>query len=361
MTTSFLSHTDAAVRNRNMILRFLRQNGPISRTEIWERLNISRAAVTQVIRQLEDLGFISEVGKGESTGGRKPRYLTFNGSARKLYGFDWLSQTLFLTDLDGTVLYEMPLSFDAPLSPGRFAAVLSDAIAAIDAMALCPAEEILGLGLSLPGIMDRFTGTLLYSVELGWRNVSLRELFADRFGDNIFPERETSIMALGDYVFGESQWASHSQLIVLDKGGIGVASVIHGSCQHGANFMYGELGHIKLLSDVRCSCGQVGCLEAVVKEKLQENCGNITAELIEYLAVGIAASINLSDVCSVLLVGSYADLLTQTQRDALVSAVREKVTGGHLRRLELRFCSDMRTLAKNGLAACVFDRCFAVE
>ena len=78
MQTSFLSHADAAQRNRNIILHYVKKHDPISRTGIWEELDISRASVTQVIRQLEESNLILETGEGVSTGGRKPRYIMFN-------------------------------------------------------------------------------------------------------------------------------------------------------------------------------------------------------------------------------------------------------------------------------------------
>ena len=106
MEHSFLSHSDAAQRNRNSILHYIKRHQPLSRTDIWEGMHISRASVTQVIRQLEESGLILEAGVGRSTGGRKPQYLTFNGAAKKFYAFDWMSRQLFLLDLDGRILCE---------------------------------------------------------------------------------------------------------------------------------------------------------------------------------------------------------------------------------------------------------------
>ena len=106
MKNNFLSHADAAQRNRNNILHFVRAHQPISRTDVWEKMDISRASVTQIMRQLQESGLIIETGEGESTGGRKPRYLMIRDDARKFFAFDWLSRTLFLMDLGGNVLRE---------------------------------------------------------------------------------------------------------------------------------------------------------------------------------------------------------------------------------------------------------------
>lgn len=362
MQTSFLSHADAAQRNRNIILHYVKKHGPISRTGIWEELDISRASVTQVIRQLEESNLILETGEGVSTGGRKPRYIMFNTAAKKLFAFDWSSHTLCLMDMGGMVLQEKALSFSAGISPVAFAATLQQEIEAITSMNLCPPEEILGLGLALPGQIDSRNTTVIYSVELGWQNVSLSDLFYDTFEPNVFLERTGNVMALGEYTFGAGEETSHFLLFILGSDGIGVSTIIHGNSQHGANYMYGELGHIKMpQSQVICSCGQRGCLEAIVNSLMLQSGGSITDQVLEYLAVGVAAAINLSDPDTAIMVGSFVDAMPASQRELLSHAVLEKVTSQHLRRIKLRFSHDTKRLALKGICAYVFDRYFAVD
>lgn len=361
MQNLFLSHADAALRNRNNILHYLKKHEPISRTDIWEGMSMSRASVTQVIRQLQESNLIIETGLGESTGGRKPRYIMFNGAGRKFYAFDWISRTLCLMDLGGKLLFEKPMLFDRGVQPMSFAAAIRREIDQIDAMNLCPSEEIIGFGLSLPGLIDSRSGCVIYSVELGWQNVSLMELFADRFDQNIFLERTSNVMALGEYNYGLTQGTSHLQLFILGSDGIGVSTIIHGSCQHGANYMHGELGHIKLPENVLCSCGQRGCLEAVVNDLMIRSGGVITEQILEYLAIGVATAINISDPGAILLVGSFVDQMTPEQKNWLACSIRAKVTGQHQRRLEIRFSHEIKALVLKGISAYVFDRFFAVD
>ena len=61
------------------------------------------------------------------------------------------------------------------------------------AMRLCPEEDILGLSISLPGLIDHNNLTILHSAETGWNNVCLYNFFADRFGENVFLERINSL------------------------------------------------------------------------------------------------------------------------------------------------------------------------
>lgn len=361
MRNDFLSHTDAALRNRNSILSYVRYHENVSRTDIWEAMNISRASVTQVIRQLLESNLIREVGEGQSTGGRKPTYIVFNGEAKKLYIFDWMHRTLYLTDLGGQILYEEVLSFHKDIQPDVFSAVLLERIATVDAMGLCDLSEIIGIGLAMPGLVDSRNCTVIHSVELGWQSVCMRELLDSRFGEAVYLERSGNALALGAYYHGRHRQTNHFQLFIVGHDGIGMSTIIHGNCQHGANYMHGELGHIKLPGDALCSCGQRGCLEASVKALLERSGGRITEEILEYLAIGVSTCVNISDADSVLLVGSYVEQMTQEQRQQLKEFVLSKVTSRHMRMLDVRLEPDTRELTRKGIREYLFEKTFPTD
>ena len=361
MRKSFLSHADAALRNRNSVLHYVRYNEGISRTDIWENMNISRASVTQIIRQLQESDLIREVGEGQSTGGRKPTYLVFNGENLKLYVFDWSHKALYLADLNGQILYEEILAFDKQVRPDTFGQMLLERIAVIAGMALCDPETVIGIGLALPGLIDCRNCQVLHSVELGWQNVSLTDLLGGRFGSNVYAERTGNAMALGAYYHGRHRQTNHFQLYIAGDDGIGMSTVIHGDCQHGAGCMHGELGHIKLGGDELCSCGQRGCLEAVVNRALQQSGGKLTYEVLDHLAIGISTGVNLSDPDAILLVGSFVKQMTEGQMRHLDGAIRDRVTGKHMRKLTVDFSCATREIALSGMIDHVFNRYFAVE
>lgn len=361
MSTSFLSHADAALRNRNTILHFVKQNGPVSRTDIWERIDISRASVTQVIRQLQEANLIVEEGEGDSTGGRKPRFLKFNGAAKKLFAFDWPSRILALMDLDGALLCEKKIPEETIANPALLFSYLNEQIDEISKDHPCSEEEMMGFSISLPGLIDHKNLTVLHSAETGWKNICISDFFADRFGENIFLERITNTLALGAYHQLFSASLDHFQLLFLGMDGIGASTVVCGHCRHGANYMHGELGHTKILSDVLCSCGQKGCLEAVVRDEVLRHGGALSDLAIELLSIAVSTSVNLSDPSAVILVGSYIDEMTDEQKEKLIALSREKVTGERFREFEIRYADDVKQLAFRGLAAYAFDQYFSID
>lgn len=324
-------------------------------------MDISRASVTQIIRQLQESGLIVETGEGESTGGRKPRHLMFRAEAKKFYAFDWLTHTLCLMDLGGNVIREIDLDLFGKVTPETFAETILQQIDRMESQGLCAREDTAGLALSLPGLIDIRTGTVIYSVEMDWHDVNVFDLFRDYFGDSVYVERLTNIMALGEHASGSAEDISHFQLFVLGTGGIGVATIVHGNCQHGANYMYGELGHIKLPVDVPCSCGQRGCLEAIVKEQLRCSGGKITDQILEYLSVGVATSVNISDAKMIVLTGALVEQMHQGEREKFSAMICEKVTGQHLRKLHIRFREDTKALAIKGIGEFFFDSYFPTE
>ena len=322
-------------------------------------MDISRASVTQIIRQLQESGLIVETGEGESTGGRKPRYLMLNDGAKKFYAFDGLTHTFFLMNVGGNVLREKRMVFSGTVQPESFAEAIIQSVEEFEDEGFCEPEEIAGLVLSLPGLVDIHTGTVTYAVELDWHNVNVRSLFRRRFGDNVFAEKLTNVMVLGEHAGFKD--ASHFQLFVLGSGGIGVATVVHGSCQHGANCMYGELGHIKMPVDIPCSCGQTGCLEAIVKDLLRRSGGKVTEKILDYLSVGVATSVNISDAGTIVLTGDLVEQMTEAQRKKLTELVFQKVTGQQFRKIRILFRDQTKKLAVEGIGAFFFDSYFPVD
>lgn len=360
MKDEFLSHAEAAQLNRNIVLHYVKNHGPVSRTDIWGDMSISRASVTQVIRQLQEAGLIVETGEKQSSGGRMSRSLRINDDARYMYVFDWGTHLLCLVNLAGEARASIPLSFPAACTPSAFACVVLDGVDHLRGQCPVEPETLLGLGVALPGLIDCRHMTVLYSVELGWRDVDIRYLFSKRFGNDVFLERTGNMIALGEYVYGAGRGFNHEMLVLLENEGIGVSAVVRGDCQHGNNYMFGELGHIKLPIDIMCSCGQQGCLEAVVQDHLARNGGVMDEALTEYIAFGVSTAVNLSDPGIVLLSGKLVRGLTREQETSLLSSIRGKITNERSRSLTIHICQEEGMMGVKGMSAYIFNHHFSI-
>lgn len=366
MNVEFLSHADAAIQNRNLILRFVRKHKVVSRTDIWSSMRISRASVTQIIRQMLESGLITESEvenqrKRTSGKGRSPsRTLCLNENSRFMYVFDWNERILCLVNLGGMILESLVLSFPQKCDPLIFAEIVLGGVAELRKRRPIDAQAFLGFGMSMPGLIDCRTQTVLNSVELNWRNVDMKSLFASEFGEDIFLEQTANMLALGEYEFGAASNYSHILLVLMEDEGIGTSVIVHGDCQHGSNYMHGELGHIKLPSDIPCSCGQKGCLEAVVRYHLINNGYVIDEEIIGYLSTAIATAVNLYDPGIVLLTGSLVWSLAEDQQRNMIELIRNQVTDGRIRKLDFHICSEGNTMGIKGMTAHIFNHHFAI-
>ncbi len=121
---------------------------------------------------------------------------------------------------------------------------------------------IIGIGLGSPGPLDRRTGTVIDTPNLGWRNFPLRDLISNAVGLEAELDNDANAAALGEWWQGAGQGVS--TLVGMTLGtGIGGGIVLDGKVFHGVSDVAGEVGHMTIDSTGRrCKCGNYGCLEA---------------------------------------------------------------------------------------------------
>ena len=124
-------------------------------------------------------------------------------------------------------------------------------------------QRLLGIGVGVPGLVDRATGTLLFAPNLGWRDVPLRDMW-QRFGVPVIIENEANAAALCEHMMGVARRIDN--FIYLSAGvGLGGGIVIDGKLYGGAGGYAGEIGHMTLVPNgPQCKCGNRGCWETLV-------------------------------------------------------------------------------------------------
>jgi glucokinase len=131
------------------------------------------------------------------------------------------------------------------------------------------------------GSVDTESGTIIFSPNLsGWRNIPLRSIIQERLGVEVILINDANAAALGEYYLGAGRGAGN--LLFLSLGtGIGGAIIIDGDLYTGASGGAGEVGHMTINTEGPvCSCGNRGCLEALVSGTA------IAREAIERLKLG---------------------------------------------------------------------------
>ncbi len=122
-------------------------------------------------------------------------------------------------------------------------------------------REFAGVGIGSPGPLDRKTGTVISTPNLGWRNFPLRDLVANALGLPATLDNDANAATYGEWWLGAGRGARI--LVGLTLGtGIGGGIVFDGELYHGMTDAAAEIGHMTIESTGRkCKCGNYGCLE----------------------------------------------------------------------------------------------------
>jgi len=121
------------------------------------------------------------------------------------------------------------------------------------------------ISIAAAGAIDFEKGLITSSPHLpGWHDVPLRDIVKGKYKVNTFLMNDADAAALGEHHFGAGQGVNN--LILLTVGtGIGGGIIINGKLYSGVSGSAGEIGHTTIdVNGPRCSCGNTGCLEALV-------------------------------------------------------------------------------------------------
>ncbi|CAL2057055.1 ROK family protein [Streptomyces sp. TR1341] len=206
-------------------------------------------------------------------------------------------------------------------------------------------------GIAVPGIVDEEHGTAVYAANLGWKDVPLRDLLAERLGVPVALGHDVRTGGLAEGRIGAGRGADRFLFVPLGTG-IAGAIGIDGRVESGAHGFAGEIGHVVVRpGGTLCPCGQRGCLEryasaAAVSEAWAAAGGNPDAdaadcaravaagdpgarrvwqEAVDALADGLVTALTLLDPRTLIIGGGLAEageVLFQPLRDA----VRRRVT-----------------------------------
>jgi len=145
------------------VMRALRKNGQTSRAEITNITGWSRAKTSQEVNALIEKGYLVDAGEGISKGGRKPRLLRFNSKMGYVVGIDIgaTSLEIALADVNGSILRRVAEPTDVRQPPGEVFARCSALILELAATQGVQPEQILGIGVGVPGPVDFARGVLV--------------------------------------------------------------------------------------------------------------------------------------------------------------------------------------------------------
>lgn len=244
--------------SKAQIVRYIQENGNASKVEISKVLNLSMPTVLQNTKELLEQGIVEEAGEYESTGGRKAKSLVIHGDAAYALGLDITANhiSLVFVNLVGEVLNSQRKRKTFQNSPDYYRELATE-LDDFCAVSRVSSERILGIGISLPGIVDNQNKVLLKSHALKLENVSLRIM------EQLMPfpayfenDANAAMVAEKNHLKEDAVYLSLSNTV-------GGAICMNGSLFRGNSQKAGEFGHMIIVPGGRpCYCGKKGCADA---------------------------------------------------------------------------------------------------
>ncbi|MEU9300896.1 ROK family transcriptional regulator [Streptomyces sp. NPDC048269] len=275
MTTGRSGRTVRDLRrgNRSAVLQRLYFGGPMSRQELGPATGLSSGSVSNVVGELVADGLLEEAGIVDSDGGRPRTLLRVAPGSAHMIGVD-VGETRVRVELFDLTLTELART-ELPLLPrgcydvGPIVDHIEKGIATVLAEAGVGTERLLGVGVGVPGIVDRGApgGAVVHGQTIGWDAVPLEELLR---ATGALPEEVPYIIDNGARTLGQAEmWfgagrGARDAVVVLFGSGVGASLVTDGSPDGGTTQGTPlEWGHLTVsVRGRRCRCGALGCLEA---------------------------------------------------------------------------------------------------
>lgn len=260
--SSFQIATSETARdiNRRIVLNLIRTKQPISRADLARQTGLQRSTVSLIIEQLIEEQWITEGALGHLPRGRKPRFLHLNNDRAGIIGVNVRPQitTLALTDLSANFVTQDSLV--TPSNPQMFLEQLADRIQNLRRSH--PQIFCEGIGVGVPGRVNRLSHKMVFAPNLGWRNVDFKGYLEKATGLPVEVENAANSCALYELWFGRHSEGAHDLIALTVSEGIGTGIIANGQLVSGVDGMAGEFGHVSINEDgPLCRCGNRGCWE----------------------------------------------------------------------------------------------------
>jgi len=333
------------------VLRIIQTHGPSSRADVTRYSGISAPTVSKAVASLLRAGLLEEEDAPELSRGRPAKQLRLASRRAQVLGLviDAAVCRLVSAGLDGKLHEDRACEFP---TPATYAELIRTITVETQRLMMAAGVTTLGLGISIPGLIDYRRQRALLSPNVPVTNGHTPALDLGReLGIECVMLQETHALCLAERHYGDARGLDDFAMLDVSTGvGLGVMS--GGRLLTGHSGLAGEVGHITVELDGRaCGCGNRGCLETVASDSafawmVSQRCGqpltineilararsgelSVATELqktLRYLAIGLAAVINLFNPSTLFIHGELF-ALDESIFPRLVDETRQRTLG----------------------------------
>lgn len=251
------------ILKRNIITH-MALHGECTLAVLSAELHISIPTVTKLVDELVQEQIITDLGKIETTGGRRPNVFGITNSVIYFAGVEVSRDQIVavITDLRNNVIYTHTDHHFALNDSDECLHTLCDKVDTFLNDSQVDRTKLLGIGLSIAGRVNPNTGrSYKYFTE---NPKSLSEILESYTGHRVLIENDTRAKCYGEYTNGCSK--QEKNIIYLNLGrGVAIGIIVDGKLYYGRSGFAGEFGHTPYFeNEIICDCGKKGCLETEV-------------------------------------------------------------------------------------------------
>lgn len=245
------------------LLQMLRDEGPISRAELADRLELTRPRLLAEVERLVAAEYVAEAGMAASRGGRRSTLVQLHPRlhfAAVDLGASSIDVEVTNGRLEPVAAYTEPA--DIRSGPKNILHRVNEMLA--KARIEGAYERLDGIGIGVPGPVSFRDGVPVSPpIMPGWDRFPVRELMTREHGCPTVVDNDVNIMAIGERHGGVAHSVDDFLFIKIGTG-IGCGIHLNGDVYRGTDGCAGDIGHIQVdPNGPVCSCGNTGCLEAL--------------------------------------------------------------------------------------------------
>ncbi|MEU4475282.1 ROK family protein [Micromonospora sp. NPDC023888] len=245
------------------LLRLLRDEGAVSRAELGDRLQMPRPRMLAELDRLVALGYVAEAGLAASRGGRRSTLVELNPKLR-FAAVDLGASSMDIEVVNGRLEPVAQYAEPADIRNGPKVTLQRVNELLHKARVDGAYERLDAVGIGVPGPVSFRDGVPVSPpIMPGWDRYPVRELLSREHGCPAVVDNDVNIMAIGERHGGVAHSVDDFLFVKIGTG-IGCGIYLTGEVYRGTDGCAGDIGHIQVDSHgPMCSCGNVGCLEAL--------------------------------------------------------------------------------------------------
>ena len=256
--------------NRDLLLRAIHRNQPVSRADLARISGLQPSTVSVIVGQLIDEGWIVAGAQGRLPRGRRPTYVMMNSNHIAL-ALDLRSglSRLAMVDINGKILTQRSVTLPRQIHSREEArrSIEQVAKAAAELQLTCPDHSLGGIGVSISGRIDPRSRQLVFAPNVPWLVEDFRKELELALSAQVEMENAANACLYAARWFGSLGEVANLLTVTISEG-VGVGLLVDGRLLHGHNGLAGEFGHMPIAEEgPLCGCGNRGCWETLASNR----------------------------------------------------------------------------------------------